>query len=67
MTRDEKRRIRAATRRWWGADIPCQKCGAEPAEIHHYDYEADYRDIDNVGFFCRRHHVEAHGGDFRFG
>lgn len=65
--REHKARVRVASRRWWGYGYQCRVCGADNAEIHHFDYDADYTLAKNVDFLCRTHHLAAHGGDFRYG
>jgi hypothetical protein len=39
---------------------PCEKCGKNKSEAHH----PDYAEIDLIIWFCRKHHLEAHGGTF---
>lgn len=36
--------------------LPCEVCGAEPADGHHEDYRLPLK----VRWLCRRHHADAH-------
>lgn len=44
----------------WIERKPCEVCGNPAAQIHHPDYSQPFL----VYFLCRKHHLEAHDGNF---
>jgi len=52
--------LRNAIRRGLLEKSPCEVCGALRVEGHHDDYA---RPLE-VRWLCKKHHIEAHGGNF---
>src|SRR6185503_16825038 len=44
----------------WIERKPCEICGNPVSQVHHKDYTQPFL----VYFLCRKHHLEAHGGNF---
>lgn len=44
----------------WIERKPCEVCGNPASQIHHADYSQPFL----VYFLCKKHHLEAHGGNF---
>jgi hypothetical protein len=48
--------LRSAVKRGLVTALPCEVCGAEPADAHHDDYDRPM----SVRWLCRGHHKAAH-------
>jgi hypothetical protein len=51
--------LRSALKRGLLERLPCEICGAEPADGHHDDYDIPLR----VRWLCRAHHKAVHRDD----